>query len=727
MSRTVRHTICRACHAQCALLAEVEDGRPVKLYGDKDNPIYHGFSCIKGRELAAYHTAPSRLLRSLKRGADGALAPIGSGALIEDMADRIAAIVDRHGPRAVALYIGTHGYNNFASSAFANAFMDAIGSPMKFTSVTIDQPGKAVSLMLHGPWLAGAPTIEHWDVLTLIGSNPIVSMNGGLGMNPARQLHRARQRGMKLVVIDPRRTDCAEQADLHLAVRPGEDAPVLAAIARLLIEDGAYDHAFVAAEAEGLAALRAAVAPFTPEMAGQRSGIEPDQIRAAARMIGQARRGAFSAGTGPNMAGHGNLVEYFVKVLTTLRGFWRREGDVVANPGVLIKPAPAIAASPGPGRAWDLGVDLRVRGLSQCAAGLPTAGLAEEILTPGEGQVKALIVLGGNPVLAWPDQIKTVEAMKALELLVCFDPRVSATARLAHYVVAPKLPLEVCGPTALNEMVGNFGPGWGYHRPYAQWAEPLTEPPHGADVLEEWQVFHGLATRLGLTLQIAPSSLLDPAEAAANRTTVPPGAPLEAHDVWAMLLKGSPVPFEAVRRAEAGQLFERPEVRVQPKPAGWAGRLDIGSAPMMDELRAIAAEAPPAADPFPFRLISRRMRDVLNSSWHEHDKLRRQHATNPAFLNPADMAALGLADGDIVEIESGRAAIRGVAQAADDVRTGCVSMTHAWGGAPGEDDDPRIAGANTGRLTAVDQDFDPYTGMPRMSAIPVRLKAISLS
>ncbi|HEX5380081.1 MAG TPA: molybdopterin-dependent oxidoreductase, partial [Phenylobacterium sp.] len=675
-----RHTICRACHAQCALVVEMKDGRPARIYGDKDNPIYAGFTCIKGRELAAYHTAPTRLLRSQKRQADGRLADIDSESMMDEMAAKVGELVERHGPRSVALYIGTHGYNNFAASSFAKAFMDAIGSPMKFDSVTIDQPGKAVSLMLHGAWLAGTPTIEHWDVLTLIGSNPIISMNGGLGMNPARQLHQAKRRGMKLVVIDPRRTDCAEQADLHLAVRPGEDAPVLAAIARELIAAGAYDQAFVRAEADGLAALRAAVDPFTPENAGARAGVDPDQIRAAARMIGAAQRGAFSAGTGPNMSGRGNLVEYFVKVLTTLKGFWRRPGDEIANPGVLIHPFPAIAASPGPQPAWDLGETLRVRGLTQCAAGLPTAALAEEILTPGDGQVKALLVLGGNPILAWPDQIRTVEAMKALELLVCFDPHVSATAKLAHYLVAPTLPLEVCAPTALNEMIGNFGPGWGFHRPYAQWSEPLVPAPEGSDLLEEWQVFAGLAERMNLPLSISPVSLLDPKAAAEAASRVEPGQNLTAHGVWEMLLKGSPVPFDEVRKTEEGRIFDRPRTLVQDKPADWAGRLDIGSPPMMAELAAIAAEPARARDEaYPFRVISRRMRDVLNSSWHENEKLKRQYATNPAFMNPADMRRLGLVHGDIVEIESVRATIRGVVETAPDVRPGCVSMTHAWG------------------------------------------------
>ena len=722
----IKHTICRACHAQCGLIVEMQDGQPGRIYGDKDNPIYHGFTCIKGRELGAYHALPSRLMHSQARQADGQLAPIASRKMIDEIAAKVSDLVARHGPRSVALYIGTHGYNNFASSGFANAFMAAIGSPMAFTSVTIDQPGKAVALMLHGPWLAGTPGIDQWDVLTLIGTNPLVSMNGGLGMNPARQLHEAKKRGMKLIVIDPRRTDCAEQADLHLAPMPGQDAPVLAAIARQIILDQQIDADFLKQEVDNFEAFKAAVDPFNPRMAAERAGVSAENILAAARMIGQAKRGAFSAGTGPNMAGRGNLTEYFVKVLTSLKGFWRKPGDEVANPGVVINPFPAIAASPGPGQAWGLGETLRVRGLTNSAAGMPTAALAEEILLPGEGQVKALFVLGGNPILAWPDQIRTVEAMKALELLVCFDPHVSATAKYAHYVVAPTLPFEVSGPTALNEMVGNFGPGWGYHKPYAQWADPLMAPPLGSDLVDEWQVFKGLAERMQLDLAIKSCSILDPAAAAEQQTIVTPDSQPSADEVWAMLLKGSPVPFDEIYAAKQGRVFDRPKTLVQPKPEGWVGRLDIGNPVMMAELDEIAAAPLSGHDPYPFKMISRRMADVLNSCWHEHDKLLRRYKTNPAFMNPADMAGLGLGEGDLVELESTRSSIRGVAIAAEDVRPGCISMTHAWGGAPGEDDDPTLGGSNTGRLTPVDRDFDPYTGIPRMSAIPVRVRAVGV-
>jgi anaerobic selenocysteine-containing dehydrogenase len=722
MASTLKHTVCRVCHAQCALTIEMDGGQPGAIHGDKHNPAFHGYSCVKGRQFAAYHSAPTRLLQSQKRQPDGSHAPISTTQLTREISDKVADLIARHGPRSVALYIGTHGYTNAASFAFSNAFIEALDSPMLFTSVTIDQPGKGIAMSMHGLWLAGTPPMADWDVLTLIGTNPVVSMNGGLGVNPARHLHEAKKRGMKLVVIDPRRTECAEKADVHLAVKPGEDPAVLAAIAHVLIADNLYDAAFVTVETTGFAKLRQAVAAFTPEFAGARADVDPADIVRAARIIGQARHGAFSAGTGSNMAGRGNLVEYFVKTLTTLKGFWKRAGDVVGNPGVIVNPFPAIAASPGP-TPVTFGQTMRVRGLQETAAGLPTAALSDEILLEGDGQIKALFVMGGNPMLAWPDQIKATAAMDKLELLVCFDPHMSATARRAHYVVAPKMPLEVYSCTAASEIFGNFGPGWGYEQPYAQWADPVLEPP-APDMPEEWQVLHGIAGQLGKTLRIKPCTILDPAEAAKVATPVAPDAKLDTLDVWQMLLKNAPVPMEALRAATQGKIFARPETIVAPRPEGWTGRLDIGAAPMMEELQDIAQGTGAETPEFPLRVISRRTHDVLNSCWHENPVQRRRAKTNSAYMNPADMERLQLASDDIVQITSARAAIQAVVATAPDVRPGCISMSHAWGGPPDEADDPFGLGGNTGRLASDEVGYDRYTGIPLMSAIPVRVAKI---
>lgn len=506
-------------------------------------------------------------------------------------------------------------------------------------------------------------------------------------MNPAKRLHDAKARGMRLVVIDPRRTESAALADVWLQARPGEDAAVLAAIAHVLIAEGMIDRAFPDAEADGFAGLRDAVAPFTPAMAGARAGLDPEAIVQAARAFGRAGKGAVSAGTGANMSGRANLVEYLVKSLTTLKGFWRRAGEPIANPGVLIKRPPFIAGSPGPMPAWGLGEASRVRGLTQTAMGMPTAALSDEILLEGPGRVRALFVFGGNPIAAWPDQIKTAAAMEALDLLVTFDPHLSATARKAHYVLAPTLPFEVASATALNESFGAFGPGWGYELPYAQACGPLTAPPPGADVIEEWAALFGIARRMGLSLKVKSMALmLDPEEAARQATVVAPGDAPSSDDVWAMTLKGSPVPLEVVRRKPEGGVFDVAPAFALPKPEGWTGKLRLDDPIMLAELSAIAA-MPAPVEPYAFRLISRRLRDVLNSCWHEHDKLLRAHPYNAAFMNPDDMAAEGLKAGDLIEIRSARAAILGVAAPEEGVRRGCISMSHAWGGAllrPGE-------------------------------------------
>lgn len=726
--KTREHTICRACHAQCGLVVDMEDGKPVAIHGDKNNPVYHGYSCIKGRELGAYHDLQTRLLWSQKRQPDGSHAPIASAQALDEIAAKVGQLVADHGARSVAMYVGTHGYCNFPAAAFGNAFLDAIGSPMLFSSVTIDQPGKGIAAALHGPWLAGLPTVEECDVVMLVGSNPIVSMNGGLGVNPARQLHEGKKRGLKVIVIDPRRSDVAEHADVHLHSKPGEDPTILAGMIRVLLTEELYDRTFVRAEAMNLDALRRSVEPFTPDYVAERADIKAEDLVRAARLFASGKKGGINCGTGPNMSGRGNLTEYLGKVLLTLAGYWLRAGDKVQNPGVLMQRAPAFAGTPGPLPAWGFGEKLRVKGFTDTITGLPTAALADEIILPGDGQVKALFVMGGNPMMAWPDQIKALEAMQTLELLVCIDPHMSATGKLAHYVIAPTLPFEVQAATMLNEMLGSVGTGWGYFHPYAQWTNKIMDPPAGSDVIEDWELFFGICQRLGKPMKIKPQSTLDKAKATELATTIDTRRKPSSDEVWDLIAKGSPVPLAEVKaKAQAGgRLFDVGEVRVQPKPAGLAGRLDVGNPVMMAELSDVAQENYRAKDnSFGFRMISRRLSDVLNSCWHDHDKLLRRWRYNPSFMHPDDMARMGLKRGDVIEITSARATILGVVETAEDVKHGCISMSHAWGTNPDEADDPYAAGGNTGRLSSVDEDYDPYTGIPRMSTIPVNIRKVA--
>ena len=715
----LRHSVCRVCHVACDLVVTLKDGEIEAIRGDKDNPVYHGYSCIKGRASGALANSPSRLLHSLERQHDGRHQEIAAGQAVTRIAARLKHIIGQHGPRAVALFAGTYCTINPLFEAFSKAFARAIGTPMFADNNTIDQPGKATAPGLLGTWLAGTPSMEQWEALLLVGCNPVISMNGGLGVNPARRVKQLRARGMKLIVVDPRRTESAARADIHLQPKPGEDVTIMAGLIRQILIDDALDHAFVEAQTTGIASLKSAVMPYTPELVAERAGIDADTLIAAARLLGGAHRGAVSLGTGANMSGNPTTVEYLGRVLATLRGWWRRAGEELPNPGVLIAPLPAVAGTPGPVPVADIGEKMRVRDMRASVAGIPVSALADEMLTAGEGRIRALIVAGGNPVLAWPDQARTVEAFANLDLLVCIDPFLSATAEMADYVLAPKVGLECETNSAANEKWGVAGPGWGYEKPYGQVAPPVIEPPTGSDLKEDWEFFFELARAMDLQLQMPSIALLDPLQALARATPLDMTVKPSTSEAWAIALKDAPVPYEALRSAPGPGLIDRPATIVQPKPADWTGRLDLAASVVLEDLATTVRRVPLPEEHFPFRLISRRLNDVVNSCSHDNPAQLRRWAYNPAFMHPSDLARLDIAAGSLVAIHSAHGRIIGVVEEAPDVRPGCVSMPHSWGRHPRWEQRPRIDGANTGRLVANDRDYEKLTGQPLMSAIPV--------
>ena len=702
--------ICRFCHATCGLVATLEDGRVTRLIGDIDNPMYAGYSCVKGRNYHAFHDSPSRLRAPLRRRSDGSFESASSAAVLDEIAVRTRDILDRHGPRSVAMYGGTFSHFCPAGVMLRESFMDAIGSPMRFSNATIDQPGKPISMALHGKWGAGPQDFADADVCMLVGANPLVSMWGGIpSFNPAKRLHEARQRGLKLIVIDPRRTESARKADLHLQCLPGQDVPLLAAMLNVIITEGLCDRAFIEAETEGFAALAAAVAPFTPERVAPRAGIEAGSIIESARMFARAQRGNVTSGTGPSMAAHGVLMDYLVLALNTVCGRWIKAGERMPNRGVLFRQFSGVARAEKPRAATGFGEALRVRGLTDTAAGLPTAALAEEILTPGEGQVKALFVVGGNPLLSWPNQAKTRRALESLELLVVVDPVLSETARHAHYVIGPRFGFESPAITFGNEGITVYGLSLGYPEPYAQYQPQLVEPPEGSDVLEDWRIFYELGRRMGYPLAFRGQ----PFDMSTPPTT---------DALLSQFVARSRVPLEEIKRHPHGAVFPDPKPLAEPRDGDWPHRLQLAAPAMIAELGGIAARMSTATaatgttgttgegDASRLLLVSRREHALYNSVAHDLPALRKRLPHNPAHLNPLDAARLGIADGAAVEIESAVGRIRAVAKLAPDVREGVVSIAHGF------------ADACTSALIDDATDFEALSGLPRMSALPVRVR-----
>ena len=716
---------------------DIEDGRVTGLIGDKHDPAYYGFTCRKGRDLPAHLYHPNRLLQPQRRNASGDYETVSPGAAISEIAERLGAIIAEHGPAALALYSGTYALPPPASM-LTGSFMHAIGSPMSFGCGSIDQPGKIIATALHGRWRGGSQPFDEAETWLFVGTNPVISKLGGLPtQNPARHLHRAARRGMKLIVIDPRYSEIAEKAQIHLQPIPGEDAAILAGMIRIVLSEELYDTAFVDENTRNIEALRRHVEPFTPEHVAKRADIPRERLIEAAHVFARAATGGANAGTGVNLAPRGTLTEYLLSCLMTLCGFWQRAGQRVANAGVLMPRAPHRAQPTTPTPGWGFPPKLRVNGLSNTACGLPTAALADEMLLEGKGQIRAMICMGGNPMMAWPDQIKTRQALEGLELLVVVDPKHTQTAQLADYVIPPKLAPEIPASTFDIEALQGTAPGWGYPIPYAHYAPALIDPPAGSELLEDWEFLYLLGREMGLELKVRSASTRIEGDPPARTFSLDMTKTPTHDELLDILTVDARVPLSELRRHEEGRTFDEPETVVRPREPDCQGYLELGNDAMMSQLDHAARGPLPDDEDFPFRLISRRTANTLNSQGRDQEKLVRDWPHNPAYLHPEDLAARGIATGDLVAITSRRTTIHAVAEASTRIRRGVISMSHSYGldieALDPESDDPGRAqpygmGGHTGALASAELDyFEEHSGLPRMSAIPVHLQPIRLT
>jgi anaerobic selenocysteine-containing dehydrogenase len=703
-----RQTFCRFCHAACPLEVDVEISsdreRALAVRGVLDDPLFEGYTCIKGRQLPDQHHAPDRLRRPLRRDADGTFTEVSSAEALDDIAARIRRIIDEHGPRAVASYTGTGAFQNAISMPAAVAFHRGIGSPSFYTSITIDQPAHLTARLRMGSWEAGWQNFRDADVLLAVGYNPLVSSYapaGGLqGTNPFVTLRRAKARGMQLIVIDPRRSELASNADLWLQVKPGEDPTLLAGLVRVILDEDLHDREFCDRWVGQLDELRAAVAPFTPEYVAERCEVPAGDVVRAARMFAAGPRGTAGTGTGPNMAAHSTLMEHLTLTLNAICGRVNREGDTLESGNFLV-PGDTRRAQVVPPSDPAPGTPHRVKGLSGMPGEMLTNVLAEEILLPGEGQVRCLVVCGGNPVVAFPDQVKTIAALRDLELLVVIDHRMTASAELAHYVLPPRLELERADVAAVMDRR--------YAAPYVSYT-PAVLAPEG-DCMSEWEVFAGIAARLGTSMPLPGGDL--PLDGSADDE-------LMLDLAFAMGRMSM-----AEMREHRGQILHDREVRVvAPDPAA-TGRFAVAPPDVVVEMAEVRAEHTGAEvldgfddGAYPFRLVSRRLKHVLNSLGRELPGLARVGTTNAAYLHPDDLADLGAVDGDLLEITSPTGSVLAVAEGSDTVKRGVISMAHSWGGAI-TDEDVRTEGSPTNRLCTVDSGWDRLNGMAIQSAIPV--------
>ncbi|MBS37582.1 MAG: molybdopterin dinucleotide-binding protein [Thiotrichales bacterium] len=709
--KQVHKSFCRVCLNACALEVAVEDDRVVDVSGDPHDPLFKGYTCVKGRNQSEYLYHPERLRHSLKRMPNGLLEPIPVEQAMDEIAEKLTQVRDQAGARAIASYAGTMLFTSYTSTMpMLDALMDVIGSPMRFNTDTIDKGGKLVALSLHGDWMAPAQGFDEPQVMMLIGINPVVTFTGLPTGNPGAWLKQRMRQGMRLIVIDPRRTTVAKRADLHLRPAPGFDVDIIACFIRTILEERRHDRAFVEQNCVGVEALRRSVAPFDAETVSKRTGVRAAALIEAARLFSGSGRGYVMAGTGPHMAGQGTLTEYLVLVLQTLCGYWLREGErVAAIPSLL--PTPDYKAQPtGPDSDWCFGQFVGHRGLRETRAGPPIIELPAEMLRDDEHRVRALVCVGGNPVAALPDTARTIQALDSLELFVQVDPWMSRSARRADYVIAPTLPLEAAASTqAMDQLTGWTGYGLG--SPYANYTAAVARPPADSDVIDDWKFLHGVAVRMGFDGQLRGRD---------GRThRIDPQCSTE--EFIEVRTRGARVDLGLVRKHNGGSMFPDDGIRVAARDVNCEARFDFANADMVHDLEVHANDGPPAesADPgFEFRLVCRRHMQVYNSSCHFPGTLRKK-PYNPAYMNPTDLEHHGLQSGDHIKICSAHGEVRAVVEADADVARGLVSMMFGFG-----TDDTGTSGVGTdpNPLIRWDAVHDPYTGQPRMSNVPVNVQ-----
>ena len=695
---------------------DVAGGRMMRARPDGSVSPYGAYLCPKGLAAVEFHNgAEGRLLASRKRQPGGSFVEIASEQALDEIGAKLAALVAEHGPRAVAVYHGTGAYRSVLGGLMERAFVAALGTPNFFSTMTIDQSAKWVTMARMGVMASGKHSFRDTDVALLAGGNPVVTHQGApfaLSESgaPARSFEAAKARGCKIIIVDPRRTETARYADLFIQPLPGHDAAIFAAMAHVMLRDGNYDQAFVARWCGAIDTLRAALAPFMPEMAAARAGIPAAQIEQAALWLGTAKKPYAGSGTGPSFADHSNLADHMIEVVNALAGGYRRAGDGVRNPGTL-KAKDTFEMAVSPTRSFERAPKCVSEDVGPLLGELPSALIPREITADSPDRIRALISFGGDPLMAMGDPAFASAAFGKLDLLVSLDCRMNATGAAADYVIASSQPFERHEISIPGDSL--------FPLPFVQYTEPVVEKPAG--LIHDWEFFWGIAARMGVPLTFKYWNY------GLNFADIPLGLPLSAsakpdpEDLCRFLCSESAVPFDEIKASPGGVRPKSEPRQVLPARDG-TGRLALCPPDVAGELAALAVQVPEAG--FAFLLTSRRILHALNGAFRHSRETRRRYPVNYAYMNPDDMREAGIGDGDRIELASAYGTVQTLARSEDRLRRGVISMSHMFGPLIGSGDPVADGGANVGQLTSLSEHLQPINFMPRFSAIPVNVQVI---
>ncbi|MAG31621.1 MAG: hypothetical protein CL908_12105 [Deltaproteobacteria bacterium] len=663
-------SFCRICNAACGVRITTRGERVLQVRGDRDHPLSRGYTCPKGRALPAFHHDPRRLDHPLLR-RRGSLVRVGWPYAIGDLATRLGEILVDAGPSSVAYYMGTAVAFDTCGYWATQAFFEALDTPQKYTCATLDTPAKLlVSELMSGfAGLHPIPDIAGCRMLLLIGTNPVVSHGHLSGFtNPVANLRKMARQG-DVWVVDPRRTATALGATRHLAIRPGSDAFLLAFLVRELLTEGA-DRDYLAAHADGLDSLRSAVAPFDLDRTVGATGLSAEEILDLLAAIRRHRRLVALSGTGTTMSAAANVSEWLLWALQIVTGSFERPGGAWFNPGFVNRLDRVEQwqheeghVEPGPASRPELP---RRRGEYPCA------GLIDEIEA---GNVRALFVPGGNPIAAFPETDRTIEAFRRLEVLVVGDVLENEIVDLATHVWPCTGQLERADLSGVMEFYRLAVIG--------QLARPIVPPV--AERRPIWWCFDQLAERMGL--QIRPPGFRGELEAGSDESLL-------------SILSGGRLDLSSLSTAK---MLDDP-------PVGWVegnllrgGRWRLAPEALVEQLRTL--------QPAPERvLIPGRQLRTMNSALRDVSAEGERQDVALIHLAPEEAERMGVSEGDRVRVRSAAGELVGKARLDECMGTGAVWIPHGWL-------DPNVC-----RLTSTKQEVDPLTGMVLQSGVAVEVE-----
>ncbi len=702
---------CSLCEATCGIEIRYDDktGDIESIKGDKSDPFSRGYICPKATALQDLHNDPDRLRKPLKKTASG-WQEISWSQALNEAAEGFRRIQAKHGRDAVGSYLGNPNVHNYGNMIFGPLLLKQLGSKNKFSATSVDQlPHHMASLHMFGHQLQiPVPDIDRTDFLIVMGGNPLAS-NGSLMTAPdiKNRLKAIRERGGNILVIDPRRSETAGVADEHWFIRPGQDVLLLLSLLYVFTHElkaqlPALPEYIDSADLAGLCAT------YAPENTAARTGIDAAQVRALAAQWLQAKSAVCYGRMGVSVQQYGGWCQWLINVLNIVSGNFDREGGAMfTSPAVDIV---GITAAQG-GRGHFDRYRSRVRNLPEFGGELPVAVLAEEILTPGKGQIRAMLTVAGNPLLSTPNSRQLERAFESLDFMVSVDYFLNETSRHADLILPP------CGPLERDHYDVIFNAL--AVRNVAKYSTALFNPKAG--VLQDWQILLELTKRLNRG---------DLKKRLINRLTWAVMGWLKPEGVLNKMLKSgkSGLDLNALKKQPEGVDLGALQPVMPKRLFTRDKRLNLTPDVYLKALAEVASELQqPLLTGDQLLLIGRRHIRSNNSWLHNSKRLVKGKSRCTLMLNPADAERLGIADGVSVRVSSRVAELEVVAEVSDELMPGVVSIPHGWGhNVPGIRlrQAQQVAGVNTNDLTD-DQMLDGLTGNAALNGVAVTLTAVA--